>query len=317
MLSNDPTYPLFPIVAFLAAVLALLPIPFTLQAWNTGACALAVWAAAACLLSFINSVVWAGNVVDAVPVWCDISSKLLLGASIGIPAASLCTSHRLWKVSSTQSVPETRRDFLLTIAIDLAITVGVPILVMILHSIVQDHRYTIFEDIGCHASIANTLPAYFLVLIWPLVLSLASLILAVLCLRLSYVHRLRFDDALARKGAPRTCLCLRLILLVLVVATASVVAASLRIAAVASVELDSSTTFPSSISTSTTSSSTPLPSSSPSLLPAGTYRASALASAALEAERCVPVLCALVFFVLCGLSGEASYHARVARVAGK
>ena len=72
MLSNDPTYPLFPILAFLSSVLALLPVPFALQVWNTGACALAAWTATACLLSFINSVVWAGNVMDIVPVWCDI-----------------------------------------------------------------------------------------------------------------------------------------------------------------------------------------------------------------------------------------------------
>ncbi|KAL1704009.1 pheromone A receptor-domain-containing protein [Schizophyllum commune] len=385
MLSNDPTYPLFPILAFLSSVLALLPVPFTLQVWNTGACVLAAWTATACLLSFINSVVWAGNVMDTVPVWCDISSKLLLGASIGIPASGLCISHRLWKISSTRHVPETRRETLLSIGIDLSLSAGIPLFVMLLHIIVQDHRFTILEDFGCHAAMPNTLLSYFLVLSWPLGLGLASLVYAVLTLRLSYVHRLEFDHALAKLGTLRTSLCLRLVLLALVAFTLPVVSSSLNIAALArsgplipwsqarrmwvpgsdaswasgseaspsftqtanttaselasvppwrssvSPEWDpafpnpegsavasgstsdsSGNTSDSSINASTSSTSTPQ--SNIALIPYATWHAAPLPAAALEVGRWAPVLCALAFFVLFGLAGEASYHARVAHV---
>ncbi|KAL1730136.1 pheromone A receptor-domain-containing protein, partial [Schizophyllum commune] len=376
MLSNDPTYPLFPILAFLSSVLALLPVPFALQVWNTGACALAAWTATACLLSFINSVVWAGNVMDTVPVWCDISSKLLLGASIGIPASGLCISHRLWKVTSTRHVPETRRETLLTIAIDLTLSAGIPLLVMLLHIIVQSHRFTILEDIGCQAALPNTLLSYFLVLSWPLGLGLASLVYAVLTLRLSYVHRLEFDHALAKLGTLRTGLCLRLVLLVLVASTVSAVSSSLNTAALArsgplipwsearrmwvpgsdsalspsftqtanssaselasvppwrsSVSPEWDPAFPSpdvsavdqtnasansSSSTISTTSSTTTP--DVAFVAYSTWHAVPLPAAAVEAARWAPVLCALAFFVLFGLAGEASYHARVMHVLGK
>ncbi|KAI5887454.1 B pheromone receptor-like protein 1 [Schizophyllum commune H4-8] len=359
MLSNDPTYPLFPILAFLSSVLALLPVPFTLQVWNTGACALAAWAATACLLSFINSVVWSGNVMNTVPAWCDISSKLLLGASIGIPASGLCISHRLWKVTSMRLVPETRREILFAIAIDLALSAGVPLFVMLLHIIVQSQRFTILEDIGCQAAIPNTLLSYFLVLSWPLGLGLASLIYAVLTLRLSYVHRLEFDHALAKQGTLRTALCLRLVLLALVAFTVSIVSSSLNIAALArsgplipwsearrlwvprseaspsftqtanssaselasvppwrsSVAPEWDPAFPSpdvsAVDSFNTSDSSSTITPDVALIVFSTWHAAPLSAAAIEAGRWAPVLCALAFFILFGLAGEASYHARV------
>lgn len=49
--------------------------------------------------------------------------------------------------------------------------------------IVQGHRYNIFEDLGCHPAIYNTLPAFFLVYMWPVVIGSIS---AVYCSKPSY-----------------------------------------------------------------------------------------------------------------------------------
>ena len=79
---------------------------------------------------------------------------------------------------------------------DLCISLGIPVLVMILRAcqvffhhylhllitlspldfIVQLHRYDILEDIGCQPATYNTLPAYFLVFMWPILLGLISFI---------------------------------------------------------------------------------------------------------------------------------------------
>ena len=79
---------------------------------------------------------------------------------------------------------------------DLCISLGIPVLVMILRAcyvffqllshllitlspldfIVQPHRYDILEDIGCQPATYNTLPAYFLVFMWPILLGLISFI---------------------------------------------------------------------------------------------------------------------------------------------
>jgi len=44
---------------------------------NTATCLSIGWVGLACLVYFINSVVWADNVVNWSPVWCDISIHVL------------------------------------------------------------------------------------------------------------------------------------------------------------------------------------------------------------------------------------------------
>lgn len=72
----------------------------------------------------INALVWASNVDIRIPVWCDIGkknitfypfhlmfslflpvTKLLLGSTVAIGAACLCSSRHLEFVSSTRNVP--------------------------------------------------------------------------------------------------------------------------------------------------------------------------------------------------------------------
>lgn len=68
----NPTYPLFSVFAFFSFFLVLIPLPLHIQAWNVGTCAYIVWVSVACLLEFINSVIWRNNTLNLAPVWCDI-----------------------------------------------------------------------------------------------------------------------------------------------------------------------------------------------------------------------------------------------------
>lgn len=40
--------------------------------------------------------------------------------------------------------------------------------------IVQGHRFNVFENLGCYPAIYNTLPTYFLVYMWPILIGLVS-----------------------------------------------------------------------------------------------------------------------------------------------
>lgn len=71
-IAMDPTYPAFPIFAFVAFVLVLIPLPWHLQAWNSGTCLYMIWIAIGSLNFFINSIIWHGNAIDWAPIWCDI-----------------------------------------------------------------------------------------------------------------------------------------------------------------------------------------------------------------------------------------------------
>ncbi|KAF9232484.1 pheromone A receptor-domain-containing protein [Melanogaster broomeanus] len=212
---QDP-YPLYPIFAFLGFVLTLVPLPWHFQAWNSGTCAYMLWVSLSCLVQFVNSVVWQGNVNNPAPVWCDISTKFLIGASVGIPASGMCITRRLYKISCVSSVTITRRDKRRAVFIDLCFCLGIPILVMALREclhVVPRHRFDILEDVGCYPSIYNTLPAYFCVFMWPVVIGCASFVYSALTLVAFYKRRLQFNELMSSHTSLNTSRYLRLMLL--------------------------------------------------------------------------------------------------------
>ncbi|TFK65309.1 STE3-like pheromone receptor [Pluteus cervinus] len=213
MRSYDPTFPLFPVLTFIGFVISLIPLPWHAQAWNSGTCAFMIWTSTMCLIYFINSLVWAGNLVNIAPVWCDITSKLMIGASAGFPASILCISRRLYHITAVQTVSVTRRDKRRMVLIDLCISLGIPVLVMILHVVVQGHRFDIFEDFGCFAVTYNTLPAYFLVDMWPILLASISFVYSSLTLRSFWARRAQFHDLAASNSALSMSRYIRLMLL--------------------------------------------------------------------------------------------------------
>ena len=154
-------------------LLALAASPFP-PVSNVGTSLYMVWAGLGCLNAFINSVVWNRSVANVAPVWCDIctlrpslvlpefadcivlsllnqiATRFIVGAAVGIPAALLVISYRLYKIQMRSvtgrlaTEPEKRpsRD----ICIDLAIGLGIPILQMVLRVFLPDHLASSVSD---------------------------------------------------------------------------------------------------------------------------------------------------------------------------
>ena len=74
-------YPELPIGGFLAAALVLVPLPRQIRARNIATIALVFWFFEQCLVSAINAIIWAGNVNNPVPHWCDIGESSHLCAA--------------------------------------------------------------------------------------------------------------------------------------------------------------------------------------------------------------------------------------------
>nr|AHL45283.1 pheromone receptor STE3.3.1 [Pleurotus eryngii var. eryngii] len=193
----DPLYPLFSIFAFLGFVLSLIPLPWHLQAWNSGTCYFMIWSALACLNQFINSVVWHGNALNPAPVWCEICIRILMGASVGIPAASLCINRRLYHIASIQAVSVSRGEKRRDVLIDTLICVVFPMVYIALRYIVQGHRFDILEDLGCQPALYNTIVMYFVSSMWPLVIGAVSAVYCGLSLRSFIRRRVQFNQFLA------------------------------------------------------------------------------------------------------------------------
>ncbi|KAF8890816.1 pheromone B alpha 1 receptor [Gymnopilus junonius] len=193
------TYPnaIFSAAAFAGFLMCTIPLPWHLEAWNTGTCLYMVWTGLACLNQFINSIVWNRNAINWSPAWCDISSRFIVGSAIAIPAASLCINRRLYHISSVRSVTITKAEKRRDIMIDLMIGLGLPFLEMVLQYIPQGHRFNIFEDVGCYPFTYNTWPAYILVYCPPIVIGLVSAVYAILSIIQFNKSRSQFNDLLS------------------------------------------------------------------------------------------------------------------------
>ncbi|KAF8870067.1 fungal pheromone STE3G-protein-coupled receptor [Gymnopilus junonius] len=194
---TDSTYPLFSILAFLGFVLPLIPLPWHLQAMNSGTSYFIIWSSLACLNQFINSIIWAGNALNTAPIWCEISIRIMMAASVGIPASSLCINRRLYRIASIHSAPVTQAEKRRSVLIDSLICLLFPVVFVALQYIVQGHRFNIFEDAGCFPALYNTLPTFFISSMWPLILGLISAVYCVLTLRLFARRRAEFTQFLS------------------------------------------------------------------------------------------------------------------------
>ena len=55
-------------------ILSVVPLYWHLESWNVGTCMYMIWTALACLVHFVDSIVWSGNAINWAPVWCDIGT---------------------------------------------------------------------------------------------------------------------------------------------------------------------------------------------------------------------------------------------------
>ncbi|KAM6493090.1 putative transmembrane pheromone receptor [Amanita muscaria] len=292
----DPTYPIYPAFALIGFVLVLIPLPWHFQAWNSGTCLFMIWTALGCLNFFINSIIWHNNVVDWAPIWCDISTRLSIGVSVAIPAASLCINRRLYKIASCTTAPMTPAQKRRTVLIDLLIGLGIPALQMPLQFVVQGHRYDIWEDVGCYPITVNTPLAYPLSFLWPNVIGLVSAVYSILTVRAFLRRRAEFSQILYCNTALSPNRYLRLMLL-----------ATLEI--VFNVPISSYDLYLNATKVRiypwNSWSDVHFDWYNINAYPAFLWRSDNSVVATLELTRWSPIICALVFFIFFGFAQEA------------
>ncbi|KAF8259094.1 pheromone A receptor-domain-containing protein [Lactarius quietus] len=106
----------------------------------------------------------------------EIATRFIVGINVGIPAALLVISHRLFKIASRTATFSTRAEKRRALIIDLAIGLGIPLVQMPLQLVVEGHRFDILEEIGCYPAVFNVTLAFPLVYTWPFVISVISAI---------------------------------------------------------------------------------------------------------------------------------------------
>ncbi|KAJ7657627.1 Rcb2.42 [Mycena polygramma] len=177
------------ISAFIASALVLVPLPWHLRTRNTATLSIILWLFILNLTYGANAVIWAGNADVAAPVWCDIVTKIKIGATFALPSSCLCLALQLHAIaSSLKTVTRGPRGVIL----DLTLCFGLPILIMALHYIVQGHRFDIFEDFGCRPAMYISLPSLFLVDLPPVIAALLALVYCAMALFHFFRRRIAF-----------------------------------------------------------------------------------------------------------------------------
>lgn len=299
-----PSNQVFSAFSFITVVLALVPLPWHLEAWNTGTCLFMTWTALASLNFFINSIIWNGNVVNWAPVWCDISAKIIVGISVAFPAASLCINRRLYHIACVnRCVIPTRGEKLRAVCVDLAIGVGIPIIVMVLQYVVQGHRFNIFEDIGCYPFSYNTPLTFVLLDGPPTVISIVSGIYSVMTILLFQKRRTEFKEILSSNANLNSRQYFRLMALagVLVVGSFPLTLALLCINATSS-----------QIRPWISWEDTHFGFSRVDQFPSVVWRSNQATGAILELTRWLVVACGFIFFAFFGFADEALKHYKIA-----
>nr|DAA64373.1 TPA_inf: pheromone receptor STE3.1 [Phanerochaete chrysosporium RP-78] len=117
--------------------------------------AMALWLFFANVVYGVNALVWSGSYEVRIPVWCDITTKLLIAVAYGIPSCIVCIAARLRLAVVPRELPleRTPKELKDALILDLSLCVGMPIASMIIHTIVQEHRFDIVEDLGCQPEI--------------------------------------------------------------------------------------------------------------------------------------------------------------------
>jgi pheromone a factor receptor len=177
-----------PILSFLALLLCVPPLIWHSSNRNLAASFLTVFVIMSDLFNIINAMIWPTDDVNSWwdgSVLCDIQVKLNIGIQVGMPGALVCIFRSLALVMDTENtilVPskaQRRRE----IAIELFFCVGIPVLAMVAHFIVQPNRYYIFAISGCNVSYDDSWLSILLSITWPPVI---CLIAAIYCGMLSF-----------------------------------------------------------------------------------------------------------------------------------
>ncbi|EIW76325.1 STE3-domain-containing protein [Coniophora puteana RWD-64-598 SS2] len=164
-----------------------------LPAWNTGSVLYIIWTSVMCLAVAVNALVWNDNTENWAPVWCDISSRLILGGSVAIPAATLCINRRLHQILTLRYQ---RHRCVLNVATDTCIGLGIPALVIGTYSVIQHYRFFLVENIGCYPSVGPWLASIPLNLVWPLLVTIISVVYSVFAIRAAIRQRNKFEHNL-------------------------------------------------------------------------------------------------------------------------
>lgn len=162
-------------VSALVIFLDLPPLVWHSQNRNIAAACLISWIIINNFFTFLNAVIWPN---DHFEDWfsgtglCDIEVKIIVAKSTALPACIYCIMKSLADVMATRRInlAPTNAQRKRAMAVTLAFALGIPLVTMFLHYVIQPNRYVLVGISGCQ-------PTYFQSPLTVLLLDVPALIL--------------------------------------------------------------------------------------------------------------------------------------------
>ena len=155
------------------------------------------------------------------PPWhlqCRVATRFMSGALVAIPSTSFCITRHLYLISHASHATFTEREKRNQRIFDLGVGIGIPTLHIILRTsfpdiafykfeqpaeyVVQNHRFDIYEDVGCFTSLSIVPFTFPIIYGIPSLIGLISVIYGVLTVRTLRKRRRRFEDLLQHPADP-------------------------------------------------------------------------------------------------------------------
>lgn len=174
------------------------PLAWHSKTRNTPAIILIVWLILMDVKLIVDAAIWGGSDFAtkwAGYGWCDIMTKLQVGANVGISCTVANIAYNLHAILKADSVlpePNSRKK----IFTDLSISLITPVVVMGLSYLVQVFRYGIFRYNGCQSMLSPTWLTVLAYTVWMFLWSMVGFIYAVLLLYVFYRKRKDVKDIL-------------------------------------------------------------------------------------------------------------------------
>ena len=116
MTASNTVFTVFSGIGF---TLSVIPLWWHIESWrlHVGTCMYMIWTALACLVHFVDSILWNGNAINWAPVWCDICAfgysfsnschphefpsaiRVQIATAVAWPACGFCIIRRLYNIT--------------------------------------------------------------------------------------------------------------------------------------------------------------------------------------------------------------------------
>ncbi|KAJ7615998.1 GPCR fungal pheromone mating factor [Roridomyces roridus] len=163
---------------FISSALVLVTLPHHWRVRSHAALSIAVWLFAFNLVYAVDATIWSGNVDIVAPLWCDIATKIILGAKTNVTGCSLCLAMQLHRIAYCAVRPRGWSD----------------------HYVVQGHRFDIIQDLGCWPTIYVSWPSILILNIPQLSAAVLALVYSTLAFVEIYRRRRTFRTILEKCG---------------------------------------------------------------------------------------------------------------------